>query len=94
MVLYLTNGRVAGQVFSASANEAYIIEKDLKSSTTRVADSRGIIVNGAVFIRADEVHALAIVPSLVAPNRKPRPAVRDRALKPWRLMPDAEKEVR
>ncbi len=43
---------------------------------------------------ADEVRALAIVPSLVAPNGKPRPAGRDRALKPWRLMTDAEKEIR
>ncbi len=43
---------------------------------------------------ADEVRALAVLPSPVAPNRRPRPAVRDRALKPWRLIPDAEKEVR
>ncbi len=43
---------------------------------------------------ADEVLALAIVPSPVAPNRKPRPVGLDRALKPWRLMTDAEKEIR
>ena len=94
MVLYLTNGRVAGQAFPATADEAYIIAKDWKSSSARIADSRGIIANGAIFMLADEVRVLAVVPSPVAPNRRPRPAVRDRALKPWRLMTDAEKEVR
>jgi hypothetical protein len=49
----------------------------------------GIIANGAIFMRA-----LAAVPSFVAPSRRPRPAVRDRALKPWRLMTVAEKEAR
>ncbi len=41
----------------------------------------------------DEVCALEVVPSIVAPNSRPRTAVGDRALKPWRLMTDAEKEV-
>ena len=75
MVLYLTNGRIAGQTFPATAGEAYIIAKDWKSSSARVADSRGIIANGAIFMLADEVRALAVVPSPVAPNRRPRPAV-------------------
>jgi len=94
MVLYLTNGRVAGQASSATADEAYIIAKNRKTSSARVADSRGIIANGAIFMLADEVRALAFISSLVGPNKKPRPAVRDRALKPWRIMTDAEKEDR
>ena len=75
--------------FPATANEAYIITKNWKSSSARVADLLGIIANGAIFMRA-----LAAVPSFVAPSRRPRPAVRDRALKPWRLMTVAEKEAR
>ncbi len=94
MVLYLTNSKVAGQAFPATADEAYIIGKVGKSFSARVADSRGIIANGAVFLLADKGRALAIVPSLVASNRKPKPAGRDRALEPWRLMIDAEKEIR
>ncbi len=52
MVLYLTNGRAAGQAFTATADEAYIIAKDWESSSARVADSRGIVANGAVCIYA------------------------------------------
>jgi hypothetical protein len=33
MVLYLTNGRVAGKAFPAITGEAYIIAKDWKSSS-------------------------------------------------------------
>ncbi len=93
MVLYLTNGMVVGQAFPATADEAYIIVKDWKSLSARVADSRGIIAIGIVFMLADEVRALAIGPSPVASNRKPRSDGRDRALKPWILMTDAEKEI-
>ncbi len=45
MVLYLTNGRAAGQPFPATADEAYTIAKDWKSSTAWTADSRGIIAS-------------------------------------------------
>jgi hypothetical protein len=68
MVLYLTNGRVDGQAFPVTVDEAYIIAKNWKSSSARVKDSRGIIANGAMFMLADEVRALAVVPSHVAPN--------------------------
>jgi hypothetical protein len=93
MVLCLTNGMAAGQAFPATADEAYIIAKDGNNSFARVADSRGIIANGSLFMLADELRALSIVSSHIAPNRKLRPARRDRALKPWRLMTDAEKEI-
>ena len=90
MVMYLSNGGVAGQAFPSTADEAYIIKKDWKSSNARVADSRGIIANRSIFMLAGVERALAIVPSYVAPNKKPRSAIKNRALKPWRLMTDAE----
>ena len=71
MALYLTNGMDAGQAFPATADEAYIIAKKWKSSSARLAASRGLITNGAIFMLADEVRALAIAPSPIAPNRKP-----------------------
>jgi hypothetical protein len=71
MVLYLTDGRAAGQAFPVTADEAYIIANDYKRSSPRVCDSRGIVANGALFMLADEVRALAIVSSPVAPNRNP-----------------------
>ena len=95
MVLSLTNGRAAGQAFPATADEAYIIAKDWRSSSARVADSRGIMANGAVFMLADEVRALVISPpSPAAAIRKPRTTAQERARKPWRLMTDAEKTLR
>ncbi len=48
MVLYLTNGRDAGQTFPVIADEAFIIAKDWKSYSARIANSRGIIANVAV----------------------------------------------
>ena len=53
MVLYLTNGRAAVHAFPATVDEAYMIAKDWKSSSVRVADSRGIVADEAVFILAD-----------------------------------------
>ena len=91
MVLYLTNGRAAGQ----AADEAYIIAKDWKSSTARVADSRGIISNGAVFMLADEVRALVITPPSSRPARKKHlPAAKERVQNPRRQKTDAEIALR
>ncbi len=71
MVLCLINGIVAGQAFLVTADEAYIIAKDWKSSSARVTDLRRIVADGENCMLADEVRALAVVPSHVAPNRKP-----------------------
>ena len=49
IMLSLTNGRAAGQAFPATSDEAYIIAKDWRSSSARVADSHGIMANGPVF---------------------------------------------
>ena len=62
MVLYINRDRAAGQAFSATADEAYIIAKDWKSFFSRVADSRGIIASETLFMQADEVGALTIAP--------------------------------
>ena len=79
MVLYLTNGRAAGQPFPATADEAYTIAKDWKSSSAWAADSRGIIANGSVFMLADEVRVLAITPPSSRPARKKnQPAAEER----------------
>jgi hypothetical protein len=94
MVLHLINDRAAGQVFPATANVAYIIAKNWKRTSARVADSRGIIANGAVSMLADDMSAFAFFPSLVSPNRKPPTPGRDRALKPWGLVTEAEKKIR
>jgi hypothetical protein len=94
MVLYLTNGRADGQALTATVEEAYIIAKHWKSCSARVVDLCGIMADGAVFMLADEVRALAIIPSHIAPNQKPQPAGRDRALKPRRLTTDAAKQIR
>ncbi len=47
IVYYLTNSSDTEQAFPVTANEAYIIAKDWNISSARVADSRGIIANGA-----------------------------------------------
>ena len=91
MVLYLTNGRAAGQAFPATADEAYTIAKDWKSSTVRAADFRGIIANGSVFMLADEVRALVVTPSSSRPARKKnQPAAEERVRNPTRPKTDAE----
>jgi hypothetical protein len=70
MVLYLTSGRATGYTFPVTADKAYIIAMGWKSSSTRVADSRGVIANGTVLMLADEERALVIVVSPVALNWK------------------------
>ncbi len=73
MVLNLNNGRAVGQVFPPTADKAYIIANDWKSSSARVAHSRETIASGAVFMLTDEVRALAIVPSPVPRIGSPDP---------------------
>ena len=70
MVLYLTYGRAAGQAFPATADEAYTIAKDWKSSTVRAADSRRINATRSIFMLADEVRALVIASASIAASAR------------------------
>ena len=95
MVLYLTNGRAAGQDFPTTADEAYTIAKGWKSSTVRAADFRGIIANGSVFMLSDEVRALVVTPPSSRPARKKnQPAAEGRVRKPMRPKTDAKLALR
>lgn len=71
MFVHLMNGRSAGGAFPESANAAYVIAKDWKSASVRVADSRGVIASGAAFMLADDVRALIVDPAPAPPARKP-----------------------
>jgi hypothetical protein len=70
MFVYLMNGRSAGRVFPCTVDYAYAIAKEWKSASIRVADSRGIVANGAAFMLADDVRALVVVPPAATTPRK------------------------
>ncbi len=69
IVRYLANDITVGRTFPLIEDEAYIAAKRWKSSSARVADSRGILASGAAFLLADEARTLAIIPSPMAPTR-------------------------
>ena len=70
MLVHLLNGRSAGGAFPSTANDAYIVAKDWRSASLRVADSRGIVASGAAFMLADDVRALAVSSSTSSSTRR------------------------
>ncbi len=85
MFVQLMNGRSAGGAFPDSANAAYVIAKDWKSASVRVADSRGAIANGPAFMLVDDVRALVVDPLPTPSKRKPTIATHTR--RPSNLAP-------
>jgi hypothetical protein len=70
MLVQSFNGRSAGGAFPATANDAYVVAKDWRSASIRVADSWGIVASGAAFMLADNVRALVVSPQATATTKR------------------------